>query len=348
MITLILTIVVVFDINEQLDKFLTHLSPGETTPPHEKLTLNKIVFDYYKNLIPYYASVFSPLFTFISVIFFTSKMANNSEIIAILSTGVSFKRLIRPYMISAFIIAIFTYLLNGYVIPPANVVRIDFQNKYIKNKKVEYARKIQLEATPDVIAYFEQYDNTTKIGTNFSLDKFEGKQLKSKLTAHRITYDSLQRWTVQNYMIREFDNMRERITKGERKDTLLGIEPSDFLISKGDYDQMTSPQLKNYIEKQKKRGVGNITEFEIEYERRYAAFMASFILTFIGVSLSSRKIKGGMGLNIGIGLGLSFSYILFQTLSAAMSGTMNPRLSAWIPNILYSIIAVFLYRKAPK
>ncbi|MCD7972738.1 MAG: LptF/LptG family permease [Candidatus Azobacteroides sp.] len=338
-ILLILSIVVIFDVNEKLDKFL-----------NKDVTLYEIIFDYYKNFIPYYASVFSSLFTFISVIFFTSKMANNSEIIAILASGVSFRRFVRPYMISAFIIAICMFALNGYIIPPANVTRIDFQNKYIKNKKVEYARNIQIEATPGSIAYFGQYDNSSKMGYNFSLDHFEGKELKSKLTAQRVKYDSLQKWTVQNYLLREFDGMHEHITKGEKMDTLLGIDPSDFLISKGDQEQMTTPQLKEYIDKQKKRGIANITEFEIEYERRYASFMASFILTIIGVSLSSRKIKGGMGLNIGIGLALSFSYILFQTMSSsfAISGTMSPRLSAWLPNIVYTIIAIYLYRKAPK
>lgn len=338
-ILLILSIVVVFDVNEKLDKFLA-----------KEVTLYEIIFDYYKNFIPYYASVFSSLFTFISVIFFTSKMANNSEIIAILASGISFRRFVRPYMISALVIAVFMFVLNGYIIPPANVTRIDFQNKYFKNKKVEYARNIQIEATPGMIAYFGQYDNSTKMGYNFSLDKFEGKELKSKLTAQRIKYDTLQRWTIQNYLIRDFDGMHEYITKGEKIDTLLGIEPSDFLISQGDQEQMTTPQLKSYIDKQKKRGIANIVDFEIEYERRYASLMASFILTLIGVSLSSRKIKGGMGLNIGIGLGLSFSYILFQTMSSsfAVSGALSPRLSAWLPNIIYTLIAIYLYKKAPK
>jgi len=338
-ILLILSIAVVFDINEKLDKFLS-----------KDVTLTEIIFDYYKNFIPYYASVFSSLFTFIAVIFFTSKMANNSEVIAILASGISFRRFVRPYMISALIISVFMFILNGYIIPPANITRIDFQNKYIKNKKVEYARNIQIEVSPGVIAYFGQYDNSKKTGYNFSLDYFEDKQLKSKLTAQSIKYDTLQKWTVENYLIRDFDGMHEYITKGESKDTILGITPSDILISPGDQEQMTMPALKKYIDRQKKRGVANITDFEIEYERRYASILASFILTLIGVSLSSRKIKGGMGLNIGIGLGLSFSYILFQSMSSsfAVSGTLSPRLSAWLPNIIYSFIAVYLYRKAPK
>ena len=338
-ISLILAIAVIFDINEKLDKFLS-----------SDVTLYEIIFNYYVNFVVFYASVFSALFTFISVIFFTSGMANNSEITAILASGISFKRFVRPYMISALIISVFMFILNGFVIPSANVTRIEFQNKYFKNKKVEYARNIQIEASPNVIAYFESYNNTTKRGYNFLLDHFENKELKSKLTAREIRYDTLQKWTVTDYLIRNFEGMHEYIIKGEKLDTLLDIEPSDILISVGDQEQMTTTQLKRYIDKQKRRGVGNITDFEIEYERRYASFMASFILTIIGVSLSSRRMKGGMGLNIGIGLGLSFSYILFMTMSSTMavSGTLSPRFAAWLPNIVYAFIAVFLYIRAPK
>ena len=338
-IILILAIAVVFDVNEKLDKFLS-----------SDVTLYEIVFKYYVNFVVFYASVFSALFTFISVIFFTSNMANNSEIIAILASGISFKRFVRPYMISALIISVFMFILNGFIIPPANEIRIEFQNKYIKNKKVEYARNIQIEASPGVIAYFESYNDATKKGYNFLLDKFENKELKSKLTAREIRYDTLQKWMVSDYLIRNFEGMHEYIIKGEKLDTLLGIEPAEILISVGDQEQMTTTQLKKYIDKQKQRGIGNIIDFEIEYERRFAAFMASFILTIIGVSLSSRKIKGGMGLNIGIGIGLSFSYILFLTMSStlAVSGTLTPRLAAWLPNIVYIFIAVFLYMRAPK
>ena len=338
-ISLILAIAVVFDINERLDKFLS-----------KDVTLYEIVFDYYVNFVVYYASVFSALFTFISVIFFTSNLANKSEIIAVLASGISFKRFVRPYMISALIISVIIFILNGFIIPRANIVRIDFQNKYIKNQKIEYARNIQIAVAPGVIAYFESYNNTSKRGRNFLLDKFEDKELKSKLTAREIKYDTLQKWIVTDYLIRNFEGMHEYIVKGEKLDTVLNIEPSDILISVGDQEQMTINQLKKYIDNQKKRGVGNITDFEIEYERRYASFMASFILTIIGVSLSSRRMKGGMGLNIGIGLGLSFSYIVFMTMSStlAVSGALTPRFAAWLPNIVYAFIAVYLYKRAPK
>ncbi len=338
-ILLIIAISVVFDINEKIDKFLKPEVP-----------LSAIVFDYYLNFIPYFVNLFSPLFTFIAVIFFTSKLADHSEIIAMLASGISFKRLMVPYAISAAIIAFFTFILNAFVIPPANRTRINFQNKYIKNKAVEYARNVQLEVEPGTFAYFDRYDARSNMGYRFSLEQFDGKRLISRLTANSIKYDTLYHWQVIDYVIRDFDGMREHISSGSRKDTTLTIVPSDFLISVNDCETMTSPQLHEYIQRQQKRGIGNIQTFEIEYHKRYATIMAAFILTCIGVSLSSRKVKGGMGLNIGIGIGLSFSYILFMTITStfAISGAVSPMIASWIPNILYTFIAIYLYNKAPR
>lgn len=338
-IILIISISVVFDINEKIDKFLKPEVP-----------INAIVFDYYLNFIPYFANLFSPLFTFIAVIFFTSKLADRSEVIAMLASGISFKRLMVPYTISATIIAFSTFILNAFIIPPANKTRIDFQNKYIKNKAVEYARNVQLEVEPGVVAYFDRYDARSNMGYRFSLEHFDGKRLISRLTANSIKYDTLYHWQVIDYAIRDFDGMREHISQGTRKDTTLTIVPSDFLISVNDCEKMTTPQLHKYIQRQQKRGIGNIQNFEIEYHKRFAAIMAAFILTSIGASLSSRKVKGGMGLNIGIGIGLSFSYILFSTITStfAVSGYVSPMIAAWIPNILYTFIAIYLYQKAPR
>lgn len=336
-IALIIAIVVVFDINEKLDALLA--APIQAT-----------IFDYYLNFIPYFVSLFSPLFTFIAVIFFTSKLADHSEIIAILASGISFKRLLVPYMISAGIIAGTNFYLNSFVIPPATETRIEFQNQYVKNKKVDYASNIQLQVEPGIIAYISRYDDRTKTGHRFSLEKFEGKILKSRLTAQSIIYDSDYHWVVKNYMIRDFEGMNEYLTRGSQLDTLIRMEPSDFLISKYDSELMTTPELKQYIERQKQRGVANIMGFEVEYYRRFANTAAAFILTLIGMSLSSRKVKGGMGFNIAIGLLLSFSYILFDMVSStfAISGATSPQIAVWIPNILYTFIAIGLYFKAPK
>lgn len=338
-IVLVIGIAVVFDINEKLDKFMENDAP-----------VGAIIFDYYMNFVPYYANLFSPLFIFISVIFFTSNLAENSEIIAMLSSGTSLHRLLRPYFFSAGVIFLMNLVLGTIVIPPSNVKRYDFEDRYIKKVKKDYASNIQLQVDTGVIAYFNRYDQTSRMGYQFSLEKFEGKSLKSKLTASSIRYDSLNHWTINNYLIRRFEGRREMIEKGVSMDTIIPIEPSDFLISIGDQEQMTSPALYEYIQKQKSRGIGNIQDFEIEYHRRFSMAFASFILTLIGLSVSARKVKGGMGLNIGIGLGFSFSYIMFITISSsfAVSGLTSPFVAVWIPNILYLLIGLVLYRKAPQ
>jgi len=340
-IALIISIAVVFDVNEWIDNFINNKAP-----------IKAIIFDYYANFIPYFSNLFSPLFVFISVIFFTSKLAENSEIIAMMSTGLSFKRLLRPYMISAAIIAIMTYGMGAYVIPKGNVTRLNFEDRYKKKKKQEYVRNVQVEVDSGVIAYMERYENYNKTAYRFSLDKFVDKKLVSHLTARSATYDTttVHKWTLKNYMIREMDGMKETITKGDRLDSIIKMEPQDFLIMKGQQETMTSTELSEYISRQKRRGFANIKEFEIEYHKRIAMSFASFILTVIGVALSSRKVKGGMGMYLGVGLALSFSYILFQTVSAtfAINGNASPILAVWIPNILYTFIAIYLYRKAPK
>lgn len=337
-IALIIAICVVFDINEKIDKFL-----------NPDVSMKAIIFDYYMNFIPYFINLFSPLFTFISVIFFTSRLADRSEIIAMLSNGISFKRLMVPYTISASIIALFTFVLNAFIIPPANVKRIDFQNQYIKNKKVENVHAAQLEIEPGIFAYFDRFDSHSNTGYRFSLEHFKNKKLISRLTANTIQYDTLYKWTIKDYMVRDFNGLRETISYGNSKDTTLTIVPQDFLISANDCETMNTPQLKKYIERQKKRGIGDIKTFQIEYHKRYAAIMAAFILTFIGAALSARKIKGGMGINIGIGMALAFSYILFSTVAStfAINGNLKPWIAVWIPNFIYSLIAIYLYRRAP-
>ncbi len=340
-IALIISIAVVFDINENIDDFIKNKAP-----------LRAIAFDYYLNFIPYYTNLFSPLFVFIAVIFFTSKLAENSEIIAMFSTGMSFRRLMVPYMISAGIIALVTYVLSTEVIPTGSVTRLEFERVYKNKKSTNYARNIQLEVDSGVIAYMERYENYNKTGYRFSLDKFEDHKLVSHLTARRITYDTtkVHKWIIKDYMLREMRGMRETITSGDRLDSIINMEPQDFLITRGQQETMTSPQLREYIDKQKQRGFANIKVFEVEYYRRIATSFAAFILTVIGLSLSSQKRKGGMGLHLGIGIALSFSYILFQTISStfAINGNMHPNLAVWIPNIIYLFIAVYLYRKAPK
>ena len=296
-IILIISIAIVFDVNEHLAKFTQYHAP-----------LKAIVFDYYANFIPYFANLFSPLFVFISVIFFTSKLAGNSEIIAMLAAGVSFKRLMRPYMMSCVFISLLSYYLSAYVIPHGTIIRQNFETTYKNKKKNTAADNVQLQVGQGVIAYIQHYDNTSKKGYGFSLDKFENKKLVSHMTATDIQYDTISdtkyKWKVRNWKIRQLKGLREHITSGAQRDTVIIMEPADLVYSKGQQETFTSPELYDYISKQIDRGSSNVVQYQVEYHKRIAASFASFILTIIGLSLSSRKRKGGMGLYLGIGLAL--------------------------------------------
>ena len=341
-IALIISVSIVFDVNENLAKFSEYHAP-----------LKAIVFDYYLNFIPYFANLFSPLFVFIAVIFFTSKLAGNSEIIAMLASGVSFKRLMRPYMFSCVLISALSFYLAAFVIPHGTVVKQNFESMYKNKKRTTAADNVMLQVGKGVIAYIQHYDNQMKKGYGFSLDRFEDKKLVSHMTATEVQYDTISdskyHWTATNWKIRELRGMREHITSGMKKDTLIQMEPTDLVYSKGQQETFTSPELKAYISKQVDRGSSNVVQYQVEYHKRIASSFASFILTIIGLSLSSRKRKGGMGMYLGIGLALSFGYILLQTVSAtfAIQADTPPVLAAWIPNIIFAVVAYFCYRKAP-
>ena len=341
-ILLIISISIVFDVNENLAKFSQYHAP-----------LEAIVFDYYANFVPYFANLFSALFVFISVIFFTSKLAGNSEIIAMLATGMSFKRLLRPYMITCVLLAGLSYYLSAYVIPHGTVIRQNFETMYKNKRKNTSAENVQLQVGRGVIAYIQHYDNTMKKGYGFCLDKFENKKLVSHLTAMEVQYDTISdskyHWKLTNWKIRRLKGLREHITSGAEKDSVIMMEPTDLVYSKGQQETFTSPELKDYISKQIDRGSGNVVQYQVEYHKRIASSFASFILTIIGASLSSRKRKGGMGMYLGIGLALSFAYIMMQTVSAtfAINAYFPPMLAAWIPNIVFAVIAFVCYRHAP-
>lgn len=338
-LALILSIAVVFDLTEKLDNFFENKAP-----------LKAIIFDYYLNFIPFYMNMFSPLFTFISVIFFTSKMATNTEIIAILSSGVSFRRLMLPYFLSALVIAMISFVVGGFIIPPANEKMLTFEDKYIRKFKTDNARNVQMEVEKGVIMYIERYEITNNTGYRFSLEKFNGKKLVSRLTAETVSWDSAYNWKITDYLQRDFNGMKESITKGATKDTTIIVQPEEFFITSKEAGQMNIIQLRNYLIKQKDRGVGNIQAFEDEYYKRYSMPLAAFIMALMGVSLSSRKVRGGMGLHLGVGLGLSSMYILFITMSTTFSvnGTMSALAAVWLPNVVFLIIGIYLYLAAPK
>ncbi|MBK7628563.1 MAG: LptF/LptG family permease [Bacteroidales bacterium] len=341
-LVLILTIAVVFDFAEKIDNFMEKEAP-----------VKAIIFDYYFNFVPYFATLFAPLFVFISVIFFTSKMAVNTEIIAILNSGMSFKRMMWPYFLSALVIAIFTFVLTNFIIPQSNLIRMDFEDKYYRSS----ARKVIVEnihrmVYKNIYVYIGSYNPLSGRGQNFTIEHFnDSNRLISRLEASSVLYDTtIKKWTALNYYLREYKEGEDIISKGNRIDTTLTIKPSDLSRDPGFVGTMTYRELNDYIDLLRLQGSDELKLFLIEKHRRFANPFAIFILTLIGVSLSSRKIRGGIGMNIGIGLTLSFSYILFLQFASQFSlkGSLGPMLAMWIPNILYSIIALVLYKMAPK
>ena len=272
-----------------------------------------------------------------------------------ISAGISHRRLLLPYMISSAIIATMTFYLGAEVIPRSSVKRLAFENTYKKREKnPTYAEKVQLQVEQGVIAYMEHFDGISKTGIHFSLDKFEQKKLVSHLSANTACYDTLSdvryQWHLKDVTIRELRGMKEKIMHYDVIDTIIRMEPRDFLFIRNQQETMTNSELREYIDKQRNRGSGNLSMFEVEYYKRYASPFAAFILSTIGMSLSSRKRKGGMGLALGTGIALSATYILLQGISATFSTNagMHPILAAWLPNILYTFVAIYLYRKAPR
>ena len=233
-IALIISIAIVFDFNENLSKFTEHHAPARA-----------IIFDYYANFVPYFANLFSALFVFVAVILFTSKLASNSEIIAILASGVSFKRLLRPYMITCVLLSALSFGLSAYVIPHGTVIRQNFETMYKNKKKNTSAENVQLQVDKGVIAYMQHYDNSMKRGYGFCLDKFQDKKLVSHLTAMDIQYDTISdskyHWQLSNWKIRKLQGMKEHITSGAQKDTIIMMEPTDLVYSKGQQETFPSP-----------------------------------------------------------------------------------------------------------
>jgi lipopolysaccharide export system permease protein len=341
-LVLIMTIAVVFDLAEKIDNFMENAAPWRV-----------VIFDYYLNFIPYFATLFAPLFVFIAVIFFTSRMAVNTEIIAILNSGMSFRRMMWPYFLSALVIAVIIFFLTNFVIPHANLVRMDFEDKYYhprgRRLSVENVHRMVFKNT---YVYMESFNPMNLRGRNFTIEKFDDSgKLISKLSARSSLYDTTtNKWSALDYNIREIHGNVEVMTTGAKIDTTLTINPEDFSRDPGIVNTMTYRELTDYIDLLRLQGSDELKVFLIEKHRRFASPFAVFILTMIGVTLSSRKVRGGIGMNIGIGLALSFSYILFLQFASQFSlkGNLSPMLAMWIPNFLYIVIAMVLYILAPK
>ena len=335
---LIMAIAIIFDFQEKYDDFISHKAP-----------IKAIIFDYYLNFIPYYANMFSSMFVFISVIFFTSKMAANSEIIAMHAGGISFHRFLVPYMITAGFLAIISWALILYVIPESNKVRIDFEDKYVRNKYQNWEKNIHRQVRPGMFVYMDSYNVDSENAFRFAIEKFEDGKLISKLTSDYARWDSTKNvWTVYNYFIRDLSGDVEKHIKGARLDTACYLEAKDLKMRDSYVEKMNIVALNEFIETQKLQGTDNIEKLMIEKHQRWALPFSTFILTLLGVCLSNKKKRGGTVINIVIGTTLCFTYILLLQVSTTFTLNLgfSPFISVWMPNFLYAIIAFFLYKKA--
>tara|TARA_B100002019_G_scaffold52763_2_gene44993 strand:- start:170 stop:1246 length:1077 start_codon:yes stop_codon:yes gene_type:complete len=335
-ISLILIIVIVFDISEKIDDFL-----------RSNVSVDKIIFDYYLNFIPYFGNLFSPLFIFISVIYFTSKMAGNSEIIAILNSGMSFSRLLRPFIMTAFFLASLSFVLGNFIIPETNKERIDFENKYIKRKQKKRIKNIHMQIQRDQYVYMESYNRSKNIGYKFTLENFENNVLKSKLSANYIEYDTVNNnWKARDYFIRKYQEKNDEIIKGSIIDTVINLSPSDLAKNRSLVETMGMKKLNQYIKQEEIKGTAQIVYHKIEKHKRIANPFSTIILTVIAVAIGSRKIRGGAGIQLSLGLLISFAYILFMQISTTFATNSNllPIIAVWIPNLIFTVIAFVLVR----
>ncbi len=339
---LIIGIVIIFDISEKIDDFVRNEAP-----------LKAIIFDYYLNFIPYFINMFSPLFVFITVILFTSRLAANSEIIAILSSGISYRRMLMPYMAAATIIAALSFSLSMWVIPHANQRRLEFEEQYVKHRSsVSRDRNIHYQIAPGEFVYVESFSNWNKTAYKFTLESVKDNKLESKLSAESAQWDTtVGGWKLRRYFIRHYSGgLEDSVEYGEKRDTVIALTLADFRFNEKTVQTLNASELDALIRTQKMRGDANAMYAEIEKQTRWAMPFSAFILTVMGVALSSKKKRGGIGWNLGIGIALAFSYILFLRFSQMFvyTGALPPVIAMWLPNVLFAIVAAVLYKLAPK
>jgi lipopolysaccharide export system permease protein len=336
---LFMVISVVFDVSEHMDNFLSG-----------RAAFKDIVFKYYAGFIPFYMNMLSPLINFLAVIYFTAKMANQTEIVPILSGKVSFNRFLRPYFVSAFVIFLISFFANVYLIPFTNALKLNFENSHGFYGDAS-KNDVHLQLDKQTYVYVQSYDNFTHTGYLFTLEKFDGDKLREKLIANTIVYDTVKRkWSFRNYTVRHINGMREKLSASiAQKDTVLDLKPTDFVVN-NNYPAMSLRELNEGIRKERTRGAGDLKDLENEKYRRFVYPLSSFVLTLIGVSISSRKVRGGIGLPLGIGLFLCFAYVVVDKFAIvfAIKGSLPPIIAVFLPNGIFGILGLLLLRNAPK
>ena len=358
-VVILLSIVTVIDLTEKMDKYA-----------RAQLTTLEIL-GYYKDYVPWIGSLIAPITIFIATVYVCARMAGHTEIIAILSSGVSFRRLLFPFFIGSLIIAVASFVLNGWIIPNSNKSRLAFELEYLQNKFYFDKRNIHIQVAPETMLYMQSYQNMNRTGYHFTLERFEGNRLIEKLSANRIVWDSVaQKWTLHDWKLRKIDAVFEsppqiespgfeatsrkvqeiEETSGTKMDTALVIHPKEFESDYRKYDGMTLNELNDYIQTLRQRGSSGVEVYEVEKYTRYASPFSIFVLVFMGVIVSSRKSRGGTGLQIALGFLLSFIFLIFFMLfrTFAEAGSMPPQISVWIPNIVFALLALVMYKYVPR
>jgi lipopolysaccharide export system permease protein len=339
-VLVIVLVVVMIDYTEKIDNFHKNNAPTD-----------RILWDYYLNFIPYWANYISPLMVFIATVFLTSRLAARTEVIAMLSSGISFIRLLFPYVLGATVLAVLTYFMVNYVIPRANKIRIAFEVQYINDAYTYSGRNVHIKIAPNVYAYLESYNNQSNTGYRFTLERVEGNQLKQKLAADRIEWNAKKKkWTIRDYKIRTIDGIQETLTSGTATDTTLNLKPDDFSSDFNLYETFTRPELNRHIDLLRSRGADGLETYLLEKYSRDTRPFAIIILTVIGVIMSARKSRRGVGWQVALGFFLAFAYLLFFMLAKgiAESGNLNPIIAVWLPNIIFAGIGVLLYNTIPR
>ena len=340
-IAMLVIIVIIFDLSENIDSFLKHNAPWQ-----------RVLVDYYLMSVPYYINLFIHLFSFISVVFFTSKMASRTEVVAILSSGISFWRFLYPYLLAAFTIGIMSLYFGNFLIPKTNEIRRKFKDEYMERLSESAGRNVHVQIAKDEFVYVENYNIAKQYGFKFTWEKYDGSELKYKAVSDVLYHDTVAEnsWYFDPYAIRTIEGDEETLETGRNYHTVLNLYPKDLYKMKEDFEEMDFFELRDQIQGMREKGSEGVKEYEVEMQRRMAAPAAIIILTLIGAALSSRKVRGGIGMHLGIGITIAFAYILFMQISKsyAISGGLSPFMAVWIPNFIFAVLGVYLLAKAPK
>lgn len=338
-ILLLMTIIIVFDLSENIQRFMS-----------KNIPVGEIITGYYLNFIPYFINLFIPLFTFISVIWFTSKLSSNNEIISILGNGVNFYRFLVPYFVGAMIIMLISLVMANFIVPHTNENLNEFKYKYFGKQAIS-TTDLHIKNSANSYLYVQRWDRDNDLGYEFTYEEFDDSKIRLKIKAQIAAFDpQSQKWVLRHYLRREFINDREIVTTGHQMDTTFNVLPRNFSQDVFIAETMSYKELRNFIKEEKLRGSNLVSHFQIERNKRVSNSIGIFIMTFLGLSVSSRKNQRGVGVHIFMGMGLAFTFIFLQQVSTvfSVSGGLPPVLGTWIPNIIFLFITILTLKMAQK